>query len=265
MYQRPLEEKNTRHFKFENAWLVEPEFVPFVEQRWQTYGNSCISQKLDKCADDLNRWDKENNQPIRKEIEKCRKKLKKARMQVCSRNINYFNVLRRRLDTLLVKDDIIWKQRAKTHWYKEGDLNTRYFHASATTRRSVNKILQLQDANGTVCNTIEGMHSIATKYFVDIFKEQNGERHQVLEAVATSITVEDNASLTRPFIIEEFKDAIFSISADKCPGPDWFNPGFYQKFWNVCGIEIFEVGCLWLEKGVFPTNLNSTNIALIPK
>ncbi|WJX56899.1 hypothetical protein P8452_42513 [Trifolium repens] len=44
-----------------------------------------------------------------------------------------------------------------------------------------------------------------------------------------------------PFVIEEFKEAMFSMKPDKCPGPDGFNPGS------------------------FPASLNLTNIALIPK
>ncbi|MCI20643.1 replication protein A 70 kDa dna-binding subunit, partial [Trifolium medium] len=76
---------------------------------------------------------------------------------------------------------------------------------------------------------------------------------------------EDNNDLTAPFSIAEFKDVVFSMEANKCPGPDRFNPGFYHKFWDLCGYEIFEAGCSWLECGAFPPSLNSTNIALIPK
>jgi len=55
------------------------------------------------------------------------------------------------------------------------------------------------------------------------------------------------------------------MKSDKCPGPDGFNPGFFQKFWPICGDEIFKQCCNWLNTGVFPTTLNMTNIALIPK
>ncbi|KEH27977.1 hypothetical protein MTR_5g055165 [Medicago truncatula] len=41
------------------------------------------------------------------------------------------------------------------------------------------------------------------------------------------INNEDNDQLTAPFHIEEFKEAMFFMRPDKCPGPG-FNPGFYQ-------------------------------------
>lgn len=52
---------------------------------------------------------------------------------------------------------------------------------------------------------------------------------------------------------------------DKCSGPDGYNPGFYQHFWNLCSDNIFNECCGWLDTGHFPHDLNFTNIALIPK
>ncbi|PNX75183.1 hypothetical protein L195_g031114, partial [Trifolium pratense] len=172
----------------------------------------------------------------------------------------------KKLDLLLIKDVILWRQRAKTFWYRDGDLNTRYFHATASARKKKkNQIVQLEDCHGNICNSTEGLKAIAKDYFMDIFQQQQGERMSVLNAVSPSISKDDNNDLTAPFTVAEFKDVVFSMEADKFPGPDGFNPGFYQHFWDLCGNDIFTVGCSWLYCGAFPPNLNSTNIALIPK
>jgi hypothetical protein len=71
--------------------------------------------------------------------------------------------------------------------------------------------------------------------------------------------------LLEPFIIEEFKDVIFPCKPTNVQVLMVFNPEFYQYFWDMCGHEIFTLGCSWLEIGVFPPNLNSTNIALVSK
>jgi len=62
--------------------------------------------------------------------------------------VSHFNILRHRLDKMLIKDDDFWKQRAKTFWFRDRDLNTKFFHAAATTRRKLNRIEHLEDVNG---------------------------------------------------------------------------------------------------------------------
>lgn len=56
--------------------------------------------------------------------------------------------LRKRMQRLLSQDDAYWRQRAKTHWYRDGDRNTKFFHASTTARKKVNRIISLDDDAG---------------------------------------------------------------------------------------------------------------------
>lgn len=43
------------------------------------------------------------------------------------------------------------------------------------------------------------------------------------------------------------------------------NAAFYQRFWNLCGGEIYNACIAWLVDGSFPNHINDTNIVLIPK
>ncbi|XP_027192706.1 uncharacterized protein [Cicer arietinum] len=87
----------------------------------------------------------------------------------------------------------------------------------------------------------------------------------VLNALSRVIDLKDNDKLFASFLIEEFKEAVFSMEADQCLGPNGLNPRFYHHFWSLCGSEIFQQCCDWLLTGVFPSTLNVTNITLIPK
>jgi hypothetical protein len=87
----------------------------------------------------------------------------------------------------------------------------------------------------------------------------------VIETIRHSVNNDDNTMLTAPFTKEEFRVAVFSMHPDKCPGPDGYNPGFYQHFWSLCSDDIFKDCCYWLDSGQFPSALSTTNIALIPK
>ena len=169
------------------------------------------------------------------------------------------------MNRLLLQDDAYWRQRAKTHWYKDGDRNTKFFHASASARKKVNRIISLVDDNGMLATDTDSLRHVAKDYFVNLFQKKNSVMNPVLDVIQHSVTHEDNDFLTANFSKEEFRVAIFSMNSDKCPGPDGYNPGFYQHFWNVCSDDIFKDCCEWLNTGHFPSSLNTTNIALIPK
>lgn len=76
---------------------------------------------------------------------------------------------------------------------------------------------------------------IAHDYFTDLFQKNLSSQDRILHALGTSISDEDNNMLMTSFIIEVFKEDIFSMQADKSPSPDCFNPGFYHRFWDTCG------------------------------
>jgi hypothetical protein len=58
-----------------------------------------------------------------------------------------------------------------------------------------------------------------------------------------------------PITKEELRTALFQMHPDKAPGPDGFNPAFYQHFWDLCGNDIFEAAKEWLDRGFFHPHL----------
>ena len=60
-------------------------------------------------------------------------------------------------------------------WLREGDKNTKNFHALTKQRRAKNKITQLLDANGAIVEDEEGLVVIAISYFRQIFESSNPE------------------------------------------------------------------------------------------
>lgn len=45
--------------------------------------------------------------------------------------------LKEEIGFILEQEDYRWKQRAKQHWYKNGDRNTSFFHAWASHKRKI--------------------------------------------------------------------------------------------------------------------------------
>ena len=52
---------------------------------------------------------------------------------------------------------------------------------------------------------------------------------------------------------------------NKSPGPDGFNPAFYQRFWDLVGDDVYLDSLDWMNNLCFPPSVNHTNICLIPK
>ncbi|KAK2438202.1 hypothetical protein QL285_023013 [Trifolium repens] len=151
------------------------------------------------------------------------------------------------------------------HWLKEGDLNTNFFHMSASSRQQTKKIVKLVNDENRIVTTQPELCEVALNYFNNLFKANSSIHDPVLSLIAPRITQEDNDRLVLPITKEELREALFQMHPDKAPGLDGFNPAFYQHFWDLCGDDIFAAAKEWLDRGFFPSSLNETNICLIPK
>jgi hypothetical protein len=129
----------------------------------------------------------------------------------------------------------------------------------------VNHIIALEAPDTTRVTDESGMCQLAREYFEELFQGQQSIYSPVISALQPVVNDVDNLELTAPFQLVEFKEAMFAMHPDKCPGPDGFSPGFYHHFWNTCNSDIFQECCRWLNDNQFPPSLNSTNIALILK
>ncbi|XP_052289376.1 uncharacterized protein LOC127899713 [Citrus sinensis] len=131
-----------------------------------------------------------------------------------------FTEVRKRYNELLHSHEIFWKQRAKALWLKEGDLNSRYFHSMASTRKKKNSIVKLRNAQGVWCADSGEIDTLIGTYFTELFSSNGSNNEAVVSSVMTSITAEQNQILLAPFTDADVKEALFSMHPDKSPGPD---------------------------------------------
>ena len=70
---------------------------------------------------------------------------------------------------------------------------------------------------------------------------------------------------TAPFTLEECKRAIFSMSDNKCPGPDGIRIEFYKKFFHIFGKFYIKFINTCVITGVYPKSWRSSILQPIPK
>ena len=74
-----------------------------------------------------------------------------------------------RMNELIYKEEMLWLQRSRITWLKEGERNTKYLHRRAGSRARRNYIQCLQKNDGTWCNTPTDMERMSHSYFQEIF------------------------------------------------------------------------------------------------
>lgn len=166
---------------------------------------------------------------------------------------------------LLYQRAVFWRQRAKLHWLKFGDSNSRLFHVYASSRKCKNKITRLLDSAGNWQTWNTGLPNMINSYFSDLFATRGNDDREVLCTVRRNISAEQNRFLLRPYTAVEVVKAVQAMHLDKSPGPNGFNLGFYQGYWEEVGSRVTEACLAFLNRKELPLGLNDTIIFLIPK
>ncbi|MCH82709.1 endonuclease/exonuclease/phosphatase family protein [Trifolium medium] len=219
--------KIMREFKFENSWLQEDDLERVVQEGWNKGVNGEVMSRLQCCTEEMNEWGRQLRNKYRVEIEDCRKELEMLRTLENHVQGTRYEEVRKKMSLLLAQEETFWKQRAKIYWLREGDTNSRFFHATASAKKRRNEINKLQNEAGEVVQQQHEMCDIAKTYFEKLFSSSHRNSNMDLRYIEPCITEAQNDQLLSPFQVREIKEALFSMHSDKAPGPDGLNPTFY--------------------------------------
>ncbi|WJX38360.1 hypothetical protein P8452_26031 [Trifolium repens] len=261
-------------FRFNNHWLRHKRFKEVVATQWSKpvsakWMGTIFKDKLKVVKEALKKWNKENFGEAENKITALIDTVeglelkgeggdlteveKAVRLECCDL-----------LWSLLKCRDSIEFQRAKSKWLKEGDANTKFFHACVKNRSRRNSIIALKKDDMWLEEPSRIREEIVS-HFTKHFSEEVWDRPTLDGLTFPTISEDEVELLCRPFEEVEIKDCIVNSDGNKSPGPDGFNFEFYKGCWEVVKEDLKRLFSEFHANAKLPRGLLSYFITLIPK
>lgn len=256
-------------FRFQAAWLSQESFEEFILSNWSQ--EAPLVPFLKEFAKKLNLWSKEKFYNIFRKKSELWARLEGIQRTLAAGGPRYLlkleKTLKKEMEVVLKQEETLWFQKSRMEALKDGDCNTRYFHLSTVIRRKQNRIETLQDGNGVWVTDGEEIKAMVLEFWSNMFREENsnGPQQKLLNDYFPRLSGEEWNAFNRPFANCEVKAALMDMKPYKAPGPDGFQPIFYQRFWEVVSPNLIKLVKDVLESRQFPEGLNDAFIVLIPK
>ncbi|XP_060965278.1 uncharacterized protein LOC133034246 [Cannabis sativa] len=171
-------------------------------------------------------------------------------------------------DYIDVNDEVYWKQRSRVDWLRAGDKNTKFFHHRASNRKKNNFIRLITLLDGSISHDHATITSQFLHFYNSLFTSQgvcDVAVTSLLQGITNRLSTHQVAFLAEPYTEVEVKNALFSLSADKAPGPDGLNSLFYKSNWSTLGTNFTKAMLQILNHQGDISPINQTIIVLIPK
>ncbi|KAG7543781.1 Reverse transcriptase zinc-binding domain [Arabidopsis thaliana x Arabidopsis arenosa] len=119
-----------------------------------------------------------------------------------------------------------------------------------------NRIESLKNDAGQWVTSPTDLEKLVVDYYKRLYSmdDLDSEVESLPAAGFRRLLREDLQDLSRLFTAEEVEKAIRSMGQYKAPGPDGFQPGFYQQCWDVVGLA---------QSSFIPGRLSMDNIVLV--
>lgn len=119
-------------------------------------------------------------------------------------------------------EEVVWRQKSRMLWLKEGDKNTKFFHNAVKARRRVNQIGRLR-MDDRFFEQPEDINEEDAIFFENLFKWENVPWPTLEGIIFPSISKEARRWAERDFEDEEVERVLVECDNDKAPSSNSFN------------------------------------------
>ncbi|XP_016667359.1 uncharacterized protein [Gossypium hirsutum] len=253
-------------FRFEECWATNSKAKSIISSKWNWEATKYVN-KLEKIRGVLGLWQRDRYGKMKNDMRKLENKIDWAiDSERRDDSAIILREMRSRLSQLYAREEKYWAQRSRSQWLRDGDRNTRYFHARATGRLKKNTIEKLKNEDGMWVIDSMDISNVAKNYFWRLFRSngQNVENHY-MEYIQECVTTEINEWLKMDYTENEVLQAIKQMNPHKAPRVDGLSGSFFKNHWEIVGNETVQF-CLDILKGKNGiTDINEIMIILIPK
>eukprot|EP00253_Pinus_taeda_P035614 PITA_35614 len=265
-------------FRFSPLWIEKPGIFDTVKEAWDKpiIGSPSYiwEQKLKATKHALKEWIKKPAPNPTNQRKEAVQRLHSMQMEMENKDITV-ELLDEEVKTqsstyqAFLTEEEYWILKSRSLWLKAGDQNTSYFHKQYRARLSRNHIAEIKTMEGQVCKGFDQVKAAAEAHFRNLYnigiQAEEGETNDFLSNIPQLVNDEENTVLCRPITTEEVIQVIWSMEADKAPGPDGFSIHFYQSCWEVMKSDLIKMIKGFMIKAKIGGGIKSTFLALIPK
>lgn len=219
----------------------------------------------------LRRWNKQVFGDIQGKKEKLVKDITEVQslIDICPSDVLFVREenLVQELEIVLEQEEMVWFQKSREKWVTQGDRNTKFFHLSTVIRRRRNRIEMLKDNEGCWVSDVKDLEKLAVEFFTRLYSLNDVP--SIVDALPdhgfVQISQADMGHLNRDFSATEIERSIRSMGSFKAPGPDGFQPVFYQKGWDIVGESVTRFALDFFSSDTLPEKTNDALVVLILK
>ncbi|KAJ0434465.1 putative RNA-directed DNA polymerase [Helianthus annuus] len=144
-------------------------------------------------------------------------------------------------------------------------MNTAFFHSSLKTRNHRSRIDVIKDSSGVMFEGENVQLALVQHYEKFLGCQGDISLFPSAELFGNSLDPVVANHMVRQVTTDEVRKAMFSIGADKAPGPDGYTSAFFKGAWSVIGEEVSNAIIDFFSTGKLLRELNHTLIVLVPK
>ena len=206
-----------RPFRFEAAWIRDPRCYSIIDNAWNEDVRGSHFTKLCKKQETtckaLRKWNKEVFGMCQTRINSLIHKISEIqRAEPSDWNGNIEAKLQAELREWLLRSEVLWHQKSRELWLKEGDKNTNFFHLSTIIRRHQNNIEAIRGDDGIWITDNCPIRQHLQEKFKNLFTAEDVNfPNQLEDLISTVISEEENRALCKIPTPEEIKSTLFHM------------------------------------------------------